>query len=281
MTTIVTRSGKGSSLSWTEADANFTNLNNDKLETSTVGVTVQPHSNNLDSFATVAPTTAGLALLDDVDVIAQRTTLGLGNVDNTSDATKNAATVTLTNKTLTTPVINTNINFSGITGAIQVNGVDKVIIPATGAVKTPGNVVAFSARPSTTATISTATWTFLIFNSEEFDTTNSFDVVTGKFQPTVAGYYQFNVAVQGTGATNITTVGAGFYKNKTTGQADYYSLWEAPAGAPDPAASCSALIYLNGSTDYVLPTTYMTGTGTLTWLNNNASFFQGHLLGAT
>jgi hypothetical protein len=32
--------------------------------------------------------------------------VGLGNVDNTSDATKNAATVTLTNKTLTAPVIN-------------------------------------------------------------------------------------------------------------------------------------------------------------------------------
>jgi hypothetical protein len=33
--------------------------------------------------------------------------VGLGNVDNTSDATKNAATSTLTNKTLTSPVINT------------------------------------------------------------------------------------------------------------------------------------------------------------------------------
>lgn len=33
--------------------------------------------------------------------------VGLGNVDNTSDATKNAASVTLTNKTLTSPVINT------------------------------------------------------------------------------------------------------------------------------------------------------------------------------
>ncbi len=32
--------------------------------------------------------------------------VGLGNVDNTSDATKNAAAVTLTNKTLTSPVIN-------------------------------------------------------------------------------------------------------------------------------------------------------------------------------
>ncbi len=32
--------------------------------------------------------------------------VGLGNVDNTSDATKNAATATLTNKTLTSPVVN-------------------------------------------------------------------------------------------------------------------------------------------------------------------------------
>lgn len=32
MTTIVTRSGKGSALTWAEADANFTNLNTDKLE---------------------------------------------------------------------------------------------------------------------------------------------------------------------------------------------------------------------------------------------------------
>jgi hypothetical protein len=33
--------------------------------------------------------------------------VGLGNVDNTSDATKNSASATLTNKTLTSPVINT------------------------------------------------------------------------------------------------------------------------------------------------------------------------------
>jgi len=32
MATIVTRSGKGSPLTNTEVDANFTNLNNDKLE---------------------------------------------------------------------------------------------------------------------------------------------------------------------------------------------------------------------------------------------------------
>lgn len=39
------------------------------------------------------------------DYPTARTNLGLGNVDNTSDATKNAAAVTLTNKTLTSPVL--------------------------------------------------------------------------------------------------------------------------------------------------------------------------------
>lgn len=38
--------------------------------------------------------------------VTTKSDVGLGNVDNTSDATKNAASVTLTNKTLTAPVIN-------------------------------------------------------------------------------------------------------------------------------------------------------------------------------
>lgn len=110
MTTIVTRSGKGSSLSWVEADANLTNLNTDKLEASDlaayetsvhaaatyapiattvtdsdIGVTVQAYSANLAEYAAVNPTAAGLALLDDADASAQRTTLGLGTA-----ATSNA-----------------------------------------------------------------------------------------------------------------------------------------------------------------------------------------------
>jgi hypothetical protein len=36
MATIVTRAGKGSALTWAEADANFTNLNNDKIQVSTI-----------------------------------------------------------------------------------------------------------------------------------------------------------------------------------------------------------------------------------------------------
>lgn len=96
MTTIITRASKGSPLTSTEMDNNLTNLNTDKIEVSEIGVSIQAHSSNLDSFATVAPTAAGLALLDDINAAAQRTTLGLGNVDNTSDANKPISTATQT-----------------------------------------------------------------------------------------------------------------------------------------------------------------------------------------
>lgn len=71
MTTIVTRSGKGSSLSWSEVDTNFTNLNTDKAET--------------DS-PTFTGTVSGIT----------KEMIGLGNVDNTSDVNKPISTATQT-----------------------------------------------------------------------------------------------------------------------------------------------------------------------------------------
>lgn len=47
------------------------------LTSTEVGVSVQSYSANLDEYAAVNPTAAGLAILDDADAAAQRTTLGL------------------------------------------------------------------------------------------------------------------------------------------------------------------------------------------------------------
>lgn len=49
----------------------------DYLAPSVIGTTVQAYSANLDEYAAVNPTAAGLALLDDADAAAQRTTLGV------------------------------------------------------------------------------------------------------------------------------------------------------------------------------------------------------------
>ena len=71
MATIVTRAGKGAPLTNAEVDANFNNLNSDKVETSTIS-------------------TFGASLIDDADASAARTTLGLGSAaitDSTAYAT--------------------------------------------------------------------------------------------------------------------------------------------------------------------------------------------------
>ena len=59
MTTIVTRIGKGSSLTWQEADANFTNLNQYKIETSAIGVSVQPYDATILKSADIGVTVQG------------------------------------------------------------------------------------------------------------------------------------------------------------------------------------------------------------------------------
>ncbi len=76
MATIVTRSGKGSALTFVEADANFTNLNTDKLELTDLSVTTATPAetsaltyNNTTGVLTFTPVYIGdLAALDDLSV---------------------------------------------------------------------------------------------------------------------------------------------------------------------------------------------------------------------
>ena len=82
MTTIVTRAGKGEELTWDDGDNNFINLNNDKLETSAIGSTVQAHSSNLDSWSTLAPSSKQDTLVSGTNIktINSQSILGSGNI---------------------------------------------------------------------------------------------------------------------------------------------------------------------------------------------------------
>jgi hypothetical protein len=88
MSTIVTRAGKGSALTWTEGDANFTNLNTDKLEnivadtTPQLGGNLDVNGNSIVSVSngniTIAPNGTG-----DVYLTADLVRVG----DHNSDVT--------------------------------------------------------------------------------------------------------------------------------------------------------------------------------------------------
>ena len=101
--------------------------------TITDGAVVNARLANMATKTYKGRTTAGTGVPEDVSVATLKTDLtlvkgdvGLGNVDNTSDATKNSATATLTNKRITkrtgtttssaTPTINTdNVDFYSLT----------------------------------------------------------------------------------------------------------------------------------------------------------------------
>lgn len=77
-----------------------------------IGTNVQAYNANLTTYAGIAPSANVQTLLGAADFAAFKTSLSLNNVDNTSDATKNAASVTLTNKTLSSPTLSGTVGGS-------------------------------------------------------------------------------------------------------------------------------------------------------------------------
>jgi hypothetical protein len=123
--------------------------------------------------------------------------------------------------------------------APAVSGSTTLTLPAaTGTVMVSGNMPAFSAYQSSSQTLSAATLTKILFQTEEFDTNNNF--ASSTFTPTVAGYYQVTGSIRG-GGTQIRTY---IYKNGST-----YKLGTDVTGAYNVMAG--TLVYCNGSTDYI------------------------------
>jgi hypothetical protein len=113
-----------------------------------------------------------------------------------------------------------------------------------------GTGPAFSATPSTTQTVTTATYTKVNLGTENFDTNNNF--ASSRFTPTIAGYYQLNasvyIAVTGGNPSYIWSI---IYKN---GAAAIYGNLNTTVGAgsgTDGIGISSGLLYMNGTTDYV------------------------------
>jgi hypothetical protein len=141
-----------------------------------------------------------------------------------------------------------------------------------------GNGPAFSAyRGTSTQSVSATTYTKIQFNVEEFDTNNNYDNTTNyRFTPTVAGYYQVNCLMYST-----TGSAANFYGYIYKNGAIFKASQTMPTGGGGTSAGmfASALIYMNGSTDYIEGYLYVSQAATV--LNDAAyNYFQASLVRA-
>jgi hypothetical protein len=132
---------------------------------------------------------------------------------------------------------------------------------------------------SANQTITTATWTKLNLNTEEFDTNSCYDASTNyRFTPTVAGYYQINgkVVYDPIEAGKITIVS--IYKNGSRykdGSRNTNSV-----GGTGAASMTSSIVYFNGTTDYVELYAYNSNTTSASTVGASEfeTFFNGAMV---
>jgi hypothetical protein len=128
---------------------------------------------------------------------------------------------------------------------------------------------AFSAYQSVAQSLA-ATYSKIQLQTKEFDTATAFDAVTNyRFNPQVAGYYQVT-AVAGTVTSNFGLFPA-IYKNGTAFKGGVNT-----AGAAASGVTVTALVYLNGSTDYLEFFLYSTGVQN-TAVGQLQTYFQAFL----
>ena len=172
--------------------------------------------------------------------------------------------------TTTTGVLGTTLYGDGSGNlTVQKDGVTQAII---------ANAPAFSAYIGTAHTTTNNTDTKLQVNTKEFDTATCYSTTNYRFTPNVAGYYQVNGqsyfyssgGINGNSYLTIYKNGSRFKDGGLLGG----------GGATIYFPTVSALIYLNGSTDYVELWGCVTGAGTVGfYINSNTlSYFQASMV---
>lgn len=160
----------------------------------------------------------------------------------------------------------------------SVSGSNVLTLPAnTGTIITTastfgGTGPAFRAYQATLQSISDNTFTKLTLNTEVFDTNSNYDTSTYRFTPTVAGYYFISGTLYFNAAPQFLTVS--IFKN---GLQDARGP-QSGNGLYIYNSTATALIYLNGSTDYVELYGYQnSGTAKNTEPGATLTYFSGFL----
>lgn len=139
-----------------------------------------------------------------------------------------------------------------------------------------GSGPCFSVYLSASQAITTATSSRVLLNTELYDTNNAFDaVVNSRFQPSVAGYYW----ISGTVSVLLSTAGVSAYCSVWRNGAVFKDGTTIPQQATQLSiSSVDALVYLNGSTDYVELYVYHNNGSTRDASGGSSlTYFQGFL----
>ncbi len=121
--------------------------------------------------------------------------------------------------------------------------------------------------------VANTTFTKVQLNTETFDTNSNFDPTTNyRFTPTVAGYYQISGAVSIEGSSSITRFFSTIYKN---GVETYRGADITGSGVQ---SVVSAVLFLNGSTDYVELYGWGQGSGIQFYGQPPSTYFTGCLV---
>jgi len=141
----------------------------------------------------------------------------------------------------------------------------------------PVNGPAFSAYQGANQAITNNTWTKLQMNTENFDTNSDYDTSTYRFTPSVAGYYQISTSIRNFSNSSISYAFVGVYKNGTGWKDAAVPVYLANYAV----GGLTALVYLNGTSDYVETYAFILSGGTNTVeLNFSQSNFSGALVRA-
>jgi hypothetical protein len=134
-----------------------------------------------------------------------------------------------------------------------------------------GTGPAFSAYTTGSTSVPNTTFTKVAYGTEEFDTNSNYDTSLSRFTPTVAGYYQisasYNFSSASPGGTNSLIA---LYKNG--------SWFKSGSGGNVPYYNIAALVYMNGSTDYLEIYAYQSSGAPLTIQNSTVYQFSGVLV---
>jgi hypothetical protein len=156
--------------------------------------------------------------------------------------------------TLTTPSTATDYTatFPANTGNVVTTGSSAVVTQTMLATNVAGNGPAFGATSAATQNVTSNVLTKLTLGTELYDTASCFS--SSRFTPNVAGYYLifgFGSGSTVEGGNRVDLAEVRLYKNGTS-QPGFGTFTYAPSYLSVSSSSMhQALIYLNGTTDYV------------------------------